>query len=431
MRLLEEAADHFEGIGMRERAFDCFQVLIQLGREHRAFEDVVEGFVNCIRILREDHLHALALRFLDDAIGAAREAGELAAAATLALEASQYARVADRPTEATSYTALEAELWCEAAAQHRARGDSHEVAENAILAAVVGFGQVGQFGRVGALYRELAALPLPDARRAHYARAAARYASVSDRSRVAVPLGVHKPRAPPLEVWHVDVLEWEEAGSAVECCGAILLDPTWERPTRRKALVARLTALSVEVAANEDAPEAVTARVRLAEQLAHTQIYPVLSPLERLWKSRHRAVRLAVLSALQRLYFKRTLQTFAVALEDHDVSVRDHAAVMLESLHFPEAFDPLARVVRESSSPRARASAIAALAKIDTLESAEFLFGILSHGSPPDRAAAVRCLRAARSAAFAAVVERELPSCSTDMRSTLLGILDPVRAHAG
>ncbi len=31
--LLEEAADHFESIGRRERAFDCFQVLVQIGRE--------------------------------------------------------------------------------------------------------------------------------------------------------------------------------------------------------------------------------------------------------------------------------------------------------------------------------------------------------------------------------------------------------------
>jgi len=72
VRLLEEAADHFEAVGLRERAFDCFQVLIQLGREHQTFEDVVEGFVNCIRILREDHLKTFALHFLDDAIGVAR-----------------------------------------------------------------------------------------------------------------------------------------------------------------------------------------------------------------------------------------------------------------------------------------------------------------------------------------------------------------------
>jgi hypothetical protein len=171
VRLLEEAADHFEAVGLRERAFDCFQVLIQLGREHQTFEDVVEGFVNCIRILREDHLKTFALQFLDDAISVAKERNELSAAATLALEGSQYARSAGLLDGARHYTRLQADLWREAAHAHLARGDSPEIAENALLAAVVAFGEVGQFGRVGALYRELLALDLPEARKAHYARA--------------------------------------------------------------------------------------------------------------------------------------------------------------------------------------------------------------------------------------------------------------------
>src|SRR5262249_48768884 len=33
VRMLEEAADYFESVGQRERAFDCFQVLVQIGRE--------------------------------------------------------------------------------------------------------------------------------------------------------------------------------------------------------------------------------------------------------------------------------------------------------------------------------------------------------------------------------------------------------------
>ena len=92
MRLLEEAADHFESVGQRERAFDCFQVLVQIGRESKMFEDVLEGFVNCIRILREDHLKYFALQYFEDALTSARERGELSAAATLAREASEYAR---------------------------------------------------------------------------------------------------------------------------------------------------------------------------------------------------------------------------------------------------------------------------------------------------------------------------------------------------
>src|SRR6185436_1774669 len=97
VRLLEEAADYFESVGQRERAFDCFQVLVQIGRESGMFEDVLEGFVNCIRILREDHLKYFALQYFEDALGAAKERGELSAAATLAREAAEYARALGMP----------------------------------------------------------------------------------------------------------------------------------------------------------------------------------------------------------------------------------------------------------------------------------------------------------------------------------------------
>jgi hypothetical protein len=92
VRLLEEAADEFESSGLRERAFDCFQVLVEIGRASRQFEHVLEGYINCIRILREDHLKYFAFQFYDDALAAAKDVSELSAAATIAREASEYAR---------------------------------------------------------------------------------------------------------------------------------------------------------------------------------------------------------------------------------------------------------------------------------------------------------------------------------------------------
>ncbi len=426
VRLLEEAADHFEAVGLRERAFDCFQVLIQLGREHETFEDVVEGFVNCIRILREDHLKAFALQFLDDAISVAKERRELAAAATLALEGSQYARSAGLTDTARHYTRLQADLWREAAHAHLARGDSPEIAENALLAAVVAFGEVGQFGRVGALYQELLALDLPEARKSHYARAAERYNGVRDDAADEAPRMIRsKHDAGTPEVWHVDLLEWEQAGSAAECCADVLLGKSWPPLTKRKALLARLTALTVEGAPDDGSTEHVGGQVRLADQLAQMQLYVALSPLERLWKSRHRPVRVAVLAALQRLFFKRTFVTLRSALLDADPGVIDFAATAMEALHFAEAFDPLSRIVRESSLPKVRASALSALARIDTEEAAEFLLGVLAHGSPPDCAAASRSLREARVTSFMTLARAELASSPAPLQATLRTILDP------
>ena len=92
VHLLEEAADRYETIGQRERAFDCYQVLIAIGRESGEFEHVLEGYVNVIRILREDHLRYYALQSYEEAVAAAEKQGEVSAAATLAREMAAYAR---------------------------------------------------------------------------------------------------------------------------------------------------------------------------------------------------------------------------------------------------------------------------------------------------------------------------------------------------
>jgi len=400
VRLIEEAADQFEAVGRRESAFDCFQVLVQIGRESKTFEDVLEGYVNCIRILREDHLRFFALQYFDEALRTARDAEELSAAATLSREAAEYARAAGLAPQSAYYTMLQAELWHDVAEQQQARGAPVEIAENAYLAAILAYGDVGQFGRVGSRYQELAAMDLEPARKAHYSRAAARYRGVKDEALEATPLPAqYRQESQFPEVWHVDLLEWEQRGSAAEACAEVLLDTRWLDLVRRRALLARLTAFTVE-AGVDDAPQAVAARVRLAEQLAALQIYSVLSPLEAMWKRPELPVRLAVLSAMKTLHFKRSFLTLRDALSGSEPQVLEQASRAVEALWFNHAFDPLARIVRESPHPQVRASALRALARVETLEAAEFLLGVLEHGAPQDRESALFALRRARSARF-------------------------------
>ncbi len=167
----------------------------------------------------------------------------------------------------------------------------------------------------------------------------------------------------------------------------------------------------------------MNAAVRLADLLARMQSYVVLSPLERLWQSPHRAVRLAVLSGLQHLLFKRSFATVRAALLDADPEIVDRAAKTIESLDFAHAFEPLSRLLRESSSPGARSSAITALAHIDTSEAAELLLGVLEHGSPRDREAAARSLREAQRPSFVTLAESRLTSGSPAMQAVLRQIL--------
>ncbi|MDB4996151.1 MAG: hypothetical protein JWM74_3583 [Myxococcaceae bacterium] len=426
VRLLEEAADHFESVGQRERAFDCFQVLVQIGRESGMFEDVLEGFVNCIRILREDHLKYFALQYFEDALTSAKEKNEFSAAATLAREASEYARSLGMAAASSHYTIMQAGLWEDVAKHQLERGAPPEIAENALLAAVLAFGEVGQFARVGALYSELSRMDLDPSRKAHYLRASKRYDGVRDEGidSAALPAHLRQENHFP-DVWHVDLIEWEQQGSAAEACADVLLDKRWPDLIRRKALLARLTAFAVEVpgAADDGGAAATTARVRLAEQLAQLQLYAVLSPLEKLFARPERAVKVAVLSAMQTLFFKRSFITVRSGLRDADPAVLDQAAKAVESLYFQHAFDPLSRIVRESSLPNVRASALRALARVDTPEAAEFLLGILEHGAPGDRHAALDGLKRSRGARFLELAKTSIPTSPPDVQAALREVL--------
>lgn len=425
VRLLEEAADHFEGVGQRERAFDCFQVLVQIGREGGMFEDVLEGFVNCIRILREDHLKYFALQYFEDGLVAAKERGELSAAATLAREAADYARTLGMTSASAHYVIVQAELWRSVAKQQLARGAPVEIAENALLACILAYGEVGHYARIGALYEELGQMNLDAARRKHYARAAKRYEGVRDEPTDTAPLPSHLRQDNHFpDVWHVDLVEWEQRGSAAEACADILLDHRrWPDLIRRKAMLARLTAFAVEARPEDTSAPTTNGRIRLADQLAQLQLYAVLSPLEKLFDRHERPVRLAVLAAMQQLFFKRSFITVRAGLRDEDPTIVDQAAKAVESLYFPHAFDPLSRIVRESTHPHVRAAALRALARVDTLEAAEFLFGVLEHGAPVDRKAALEGLKRARGARFVELARSAMSSAPPELQGALREVL--------
>ena len=53
-RMLESVADDFETRGERERAFDCYGVLLRLGRDTGSFETVAEGYLNGIRLMSDN-----------------------------------------------------------------------------------------------------------------------------------------------------------------------------------------------------------------------------------------------------------------------------------------------------------------------------------------------------------------------------------------
>jgi tetratricopeptide (TPR) repeat protein len=426
VHLLEEAADRYETIGQRERAFDCYQVLLAVGRESGEFEHVLEGYVNVIRILREDHLRYYALQSYEEAVAAAEKQGEVSAAATLAREMSAYARKEGLAEVASFATLTQARLWQEVAVASAKRRAPPEIAENALLASVIALGEAGQYRQVGGAYRLLSELPLEESRVKHYKRATGRYREAQDLMINATPLPAHLRHEVGFpEVWHVDLVEWEQHGSASEACGDIVLNPSeWSEVTRRRAMLARLSALAVEapVAPGQRGP-GVEAWVKLAEQLALVELYTILSPLEHLFRRPEQEVKTAVVRALSKFLYKRTFITLREALTDADGTIVGEAAKAIEELRFPHAFDPLARIYRESSSEGVRASAVRALAKIDTLEAAEMLLGVIQHDGTPERNAAVDALKKARGQRFPDLAREHMKQLPKQARAAVAEIL--------
>jgi hypothetical protein len=382
LQLLEAAADGFEQRGLRERAFDCYQVLVSVGRAG-AFENLAEGYLNCIRILREDHLKYYVLQYYEDFLRLALERRELVAAATLFREAADFARRSGLPF-ARYYTQRAAETHLAAAQAAASAGAPAELVENAYTAAIETWTELGAFAQVRATYGLLATLALPEKRRARYLRLYARLADVPDEAgpRAALPAHLRVETAYP-EVWRLDVIEWEEHGDPAETMGEVAFDAKYPEFTRRRALLARLHALG-DGAAQPDP----THLAALAVLLGRSETYAALAPLERLYRHPDPRVRAACLRATRQLYFKRSFVLVQLGLRDPEAGVRREALAAIGQLHFAHALDPLGRIYRESSDPEVRSATLASIARVPGIEALELLVDALRHGLPEEQAIA-------------------------------------------
>lgn len=381
MHLLEAAADGFETQGMRERAFDCYQILMTIGKEG-SFENLAEGYLNCIRILREDNLKYYVLQYYEDFQDLALKRGELHAAATLFREAADYARRQGMPY-ARQYQKRGADTHVIAAERTIAEGGTAELAENAYAAAIDAFNELGLYSQVRELYGKLAQLPLSEKRCARYRRLAMRLGQMEDDRTPMTPFPdyMRMDMAYP-EIWRLDVIEWEENGDAAETMAEILIDDSnkWPEFTRRRALLCRLKQVE-----SGEAHLADSTLQELAESLGRVEIYAALAPLEAMYGHDSPAVRAAVLRAVRQLFFKRSFVLVIKGLADPDKNVRKEALTAVSALHFVHAFDPLSRIFRETSDPDVRRTALTSIGKIPTIQAAELLIDVLRHGEREER----------------------------------------------
>ncbi|HET9992443.1 MAG TPA: HEAT repeat domain-containing protein, partial [Kofleriaceae bacterium] len=384
-RKLEQVADDFEQVGELERAFDCFQILLKLGKESSQFENLAEGYVNCIRVLRDDNLKFYVLQYYEDFIKLALERGELHAAATLYQEAAAFAARAGLPYD-RHYQHKSALTWVRCAEKFVETGVPVQMVENALLAAASQHSAVGDYPAVRDCFDKLAGLELPE-------RAKKRFSNIANRYKGLASPPIELPGLPDYlkqthayaDIWFVDLLEWEMGGDPYSVAASIVGDLRYPNGIRRRALVVLLTLADAEQKKLEG-DQVIAAKV--AELLGELQSCAALSPLEKLYESPEPAIRVAAVKALRYLYFKRSFVIVRKALADADAAVREAALTAIGGLHFPHAFNPLARIYRESTDPRVRTKALESIGRIQTVEAGEFLVMVLRQESGPLREAA-------------------------------------------
>jgi hypothetical protein len=374
-QVLEAAADGFETAGQRDRAFYCYQVLIELGKRSGSFENSAEGYLNCIRVMKEDDLKYYVFQYCEDFVTLALERHEYHAAATVLRETADYALKCGLPYD-QHYLMRSAEVWQQCAAENLKAGGPTELSENALVAAIEAFAVVGQFRRVGECYVQLGQLPLADKKKRRFAAAAERYRDAIDPKLDggSLPESFRQPHA-YADVWYLDLVEWELDGDWRAVVTLILGDLHYPDSFRRRAL-----SFLLEPAAPEgDAAESV----RVAQRLSELQLYVVLRPLERLYEAGDARARAAVIRGLEQMFYTRSFGLLGRALSDASQQVREAAIEALRKLHFAHAFDALVRIFQTHTDDRVRQVALESIGELGSIDAAEFLIGILRYESAP------------------------------------------------
>jgi hypothetical protein len=386
-RLLEPLADDFETRGERERAFDCYSILLRLGKDTGSFENVAEGYLNGIRILASDEQKFYVLQYYDDFLAYAVEQQEWYAAAQLAREAADYSVKAGLVYD-RYYLGRAAELWAETARRNETAGGPTDLSENALHAGIDAASALGDLATCGKLYAELAALPLPPKKRQRYRTLAARYAgsTTEPAPAIAFPEYLRRPGAYQ-DIWRQDLIEWELDGDPTAVLSRLVVERTDHVRFSRLALRALLLC-----AAPGFAREDPQAAADLGLALGRIQVYEVLRPLERLFEHAAPQVRAAVMGGVGQVYCKRSFNLVRKGLADSAAPVHIEALRALRGLRFRDGFDPLTQIFRDFNDENVRVAALETIGEIGSLEAGLFLLDALRHETGMLRAAALKCL---------------------------------------
>ncbi len=375
-RLLEEEGDRREQAGDKDGAFRCYLSLVQVGRIEKSYEPFAEGYLNCIRILKQKGDRFFTIQYYYDFIAASDELGELHSVAELHREAGEYAKRVGF-IYADYFLTEAAQAWLRVSKQALEKGQPPELVENALLAAVSCFNRVQDDRNVAECYTQLAGLDLSDKKKARYdelAKDLGRLAkNKDDKEPPAAFPEYFRRRLPVQEIWVRDLLEQENGSDIPDAIGRLVGDHknVWE-VQRRKALLISL-AYDDHLAAGGD-PERVPPG--LIERLGELQHPAAVRPLLAMYEQGDDATKALVVEKASQLKQKEVFAIIDRALTSTG-KVREAGVAALRRMTFQPGLDSLVRVFNSHEVHDVRDAALKSVAAVGTDEACEFLLDVL------------------------------------------------------
>jgi len=374
IQIVEGLADEWKGYGFLDEALGAYHVLCLIGQSEQSFENIAEGYCNAIRILREQGQTYRVFRYYAAICEHGENLGENHAVATLHREAADYA-VRTGTMYQTFYLKQAAEAYMRVAGHTREAGNFLELAENAYLAAIDAFNQMGDIGAVERCYRALATLELEEERIDRYKRIAAETRTLQRQPPEVYPPSRLLLTAPELpRVWRDELLDWEAGDEPMAVLTNIVWNLEFGDVARRHALNLILYHLDLREKNAADDPELLR---EIAQAMGGLRYSVAYKTLRRLVESPHVAVRAEVMTSAGRMGHPKGFILLELGLVDKDETVRAAALEAIKSHSYPEAYDHLVRLCQDHTRPETRRVLVETLGQLGTFEAAEYLWGLL------------------------------------------------------
>lgn len=375
MRLLEEEADRREQIGDRDGAFRCYLCLIQVGRLEKSYEPFAEGYLNCIRILKQKGDRFFTIQYYYDFIAASDELGELHSVAELFREAGEYARRVGF-IYADYFLTEAAHAWRKVATKSTEANQAPELVENALLASVSCFNRVQDDASVADCYERLAALELGDKKKARYTALAEdmrKQPTTDRRDKTPAFPEYFRRRLPVQDIWMKDLLEHECGSDIPDAIGRLVGDHkhVWE-VQRRKALLISL--LYDDHLTTGGHPEHIPPG--LVERIGELQHAAAVRPLVAMYEQGDEDTKVLVIEKGALLKQREVFAIVDKALQSSG-RVRDAGVAALRRMTFQPALDSLVRIFNSYEVQDVRDACLKSIAAVGTDEACEFLLDVL------------------------------------------------------